>query len=181
MMKTCWFLLCLLIATCSYALELPYNEKANAKVDLYQALSQARATEKKVLVVFGANWCPDCLRLDKTIYGASSALNKDEFVTVKVDVGNFDRNLDLVRIYGNPIKKGIPAAIILTADDKVLYKGSLSRLITPHRHIAKLLLIAAALVGLALAGVGGFVFLKKKTFAYAHGREAEASLPRTNT
>jgi len=175
-MKNGWLLPCLLISAHAFALELPYNEKANAKADLYQALSQARVAEKKVLVVFGANWCPDCRRLDTTIYSATSALSKDDFVTVKVDVGNFDKNLDLAKIYGYPIKNGIPAAVILTADDKVLYTGPLSRLISPHRHIAKVILIVSAMLGATLAGIGRLVFLMKKRCAKVHGREAGTRL-----
>jgi thioredoxin 1 len=36
-------------------------------------------------------------------------------------VGNFNRNLDVARAYGDPIKKGIPAAVVLSPDAQVLY------------------------------------------------------------
>ena len=45
----------------------------------------------------------------------------EEFKVVKVDVGRFDRNLDIANAYGNPIKKGIPAAVIVASDNRVLY------------------------------------------------------------
>jgi protein disulfide-isomerase len=44
-----------------------------------------------------------------------------EFRVVKIDVGNFNRNLALARDYGNPISKGIPAAVVLSSDNQVLY------------------------------------------------------------
>ncbi|MEO8122527.1 MAG: thiol reductase thioredoxin, partial [Burkholderiales bacterium] len=43
------------------------------------------------------------------------------FRVVKVDVGNFDHNLDVAAAYGNPINKGIPAAVILSPTNQVLY------------------------------------------------------------
>ena len=53
--------------------------------------------------------------------GKNAALMSEEFKVVKVDVGRFDRNLDIANAYGNPIKKGIPAAVIVASDNRVLY------------------------------------------------------------
>ena len=44
-----------------------------------------------------------------------------KFKVVKVDVGNFDRNVDVSTAYGNATKKGIPSAVILSPDNKVLF------------------------------------------------------------
>ena len=40
---------------------------------------------------------------------------------MKIDVGNFDRNLALVNRFGNPIARGIPAVVVLGPDQRVLY------------------------------------------------------------
>jgi len=40
---------------------------------------------------------------------------------VKVDVGRFDRNVDVAEAYGVPLKKGIPAVVILSPEGKALY------------------------------------------------------------
>lgn len=103
------------------ATELPYNEHADAQSDVTRALNQAKASNKKVLVVFGANWCPDCRELDKALHGKSASLIDGKFVVVKVDVGRFDKHMDIAKAYGNPTKKGIPAAVVLNADNQVLY------------------------------------------------------------
>jgi thioredoxin 1 len=100
---------------------LPYDEKADAKGQVSQALTTAQKSGKKVLVVFGANWCKDCRELDKALHGKSQSLIDSKFVVVKVNVGQFDTNLDLANTYGNPIKKGIPAAVLLDPNNKVLY------------------------------------------------------------
>lgn len=99
----------------------PYDETADAQAAVSKALAQAKAGKKNVLVLFGANWCKDCLELDQSLQGQSAALIAKQFVLVKVDVGQFDKNLSLANAYGNPIKKGIPAAVVLTPDNTVLY------------------------------------------------------------
>jgi protein disulfide-isomerase len=101
----------------------PYNEKADARADVKQALAMAQADHKNVLLVFGANWCKDCRELDKALHGSSRPLIEGKFEVVKIDVGNFDKNLDLAEHYGDPIKKGIPAVVELNADNQVLYSS----------------------------------------------------------
>ena len=104
------------------AASLPYDETADAKATLKQALSDAQASHRPVLLVFGANWCEDCRALDQALKtGRSAELIAREFKVVKIDVGNFDRNLDVDKAYGDPIRKGIPAAVVLSPDNRVLY------------------------------------------------------------
>jgi protein disulfide-isomerase len=40
---------------------------------------------------------------------------------VKVNVGRFDKNLDIARFYRVPLEKGIPAVVILSKQNQVLY------------------------------------------------------------
>lgn len=99
-----------------------YDEAADARADLKRALATARAEGKKVMVVFGANWCPDCIVLDKSMKeGRLKALVEREFVTVKVDVARFKKNLDLAEQVGVPLKKGIPTMAVLDADGRTVY------------------------------------------------------------
>ena len=100
----------------------PYDEKADAKAAVSAALAEARAAKLPLLVVFGANWCGDCKMLDAAFKtGASAALMAKSFKIVKVDVGRFDRNVDIAQAYGVPLKSGIPAVAVLAADGRVLY------------------------------------------------------------
>ena len=102
--------------------EKPYDPGANAKADSQHALRAARSDHKPVLIFFGANWCPDCRALAGSLAtGKNATLLRQHFNIVKVDVGNFDRNLDVAQQYGDPIKKGIPAAVIIAPDGKILY------------------------------------------------------------
>jgi thioredoxin 1 len=108
--------------------ELPYDETANAAADLQRALTAAQANRNEVLLVFGANWCPDCRALDKALHGSSHALIAGRFQVVKIDVGRFDKNLDVANQYGNPIKMGIPAVVVLTADNHIVYSSKAGEL-----------------------------------------------------
>jgi len=115
------FALCLGWATGLVAATLPYDEAADSRVDLQHALQQAQNEHKEVLIVFGANWCEDCRDLDKAMHGSSASVIESRFVVVKIDVGHFDKNLDLANHYGDPIRAGIPAAVAVSPSDKVLY------------------------------------------------------------
>jgi protein disulfide-isomerase len=110
-----------LLALSVAAAELPYDEHADAQTQIQQALNQARSDHRDVLLVFGANWCPDCRELDKALHGSSQPLIGNRFEVVKIDIGNFDKNLDISNRYGNPIGKGIPAVVVLSASNEVLY------------------------------------------------------------
>ena len=87
-----------------------------------------------MLVIFGANWCEDCRALDQALKtGRNATLMAKEFEVVKVDVGRFNRNLDVARMYGDPIKKGIPAAVVLSTDNRVLYATKAGELADARR------------------------------------------------
>ena len=99
----------------------PYDKRADAHKDIATALLRARADDKLVLLDFGANWCLDCIVLsrlfdDKTV----RPFLDDNFHVVQIDVGNWDRNLDVSRQYGSPIDSGIPAVVILAGSGDVL-------------------------------------------------------------
>lgn len=121
-MKRLLIVLVLLFAGSAVAADMPYNPSANVKAEVHAALVKARASHKPVLLIFGANWCADCRALGKDLAsGKNAALIASHFEVVKVWVGNFNKNLDVVNAYGNPIAKGIPAAVVVSPGDKVLY------------------------------------------------------------
>lgn len=104
------------------AADSPYNETADAKLDIKDALTQAASANTPVIVVFGANWCGDCKMLDRTMKsGPSAQLLSRDFKIVKVNVGRFDKNVDVAKSYGVPLDKGIPAVAILSNRNEVLY------------------------------------------------------------
>jgi protein disulfide-isomerase len=116
------------------AADMPYNEQADAKAEVKQALIDAHQSNKPVLLVFGANWCEDCRALNGALKSEKNAdLIKQSFNVVKIDVGRFDKNLDIDTVYGNPIKKGIPAVVVLSPDNEVLYATKAGELADARR------------------------------------------------
>jgi thioredoxin 1 len=121
-MKNLCILFFAFFALAVVAADSPYNETADAKLDIKQALTQAATSQKSVIVVFGANWCGDCKMLDAAMKtGTSAPLLARDFQIVKVNVGRWDKNLDLAKTYGVPLDKGIPAVVILSPTGKILY------------------------------------------------------------
>lgn len=130
-------LLLALVTGFAAAATLPYDAAANAKADVQHTLTAAQADHRPVLVIFGANWCEDCRALDHALHsGRNAELIAREFNVVKVDVGHFDRNLDISAVYGDPIRSGIPAAVILSPDSKVLYSTRAGELADARRMSA---------------------------------------------
>lgn len=128
------FLIALLLAACSPKTPGPYDERADAKAALQLALAAAKAANQPVFVVFGANWCEDCRALDKAMHAEPSAsLIARSFQVVKIDVGNFDRNQDIVATYDNPTKKGIPAAVLLAPGGRAIYATRVGELSSARR------------------------------------------------
>jgi thioredoxin 1 len=99
-----------------------YAPGIDAHEEIKQAVAQAAKQHKNVLIVFGANWCYDCHVLDLAFHrpDLTSVLQKN-YEVVHVDVGEGDKNQDIMQQYGVPMKKGIPALAVLDSHGKLLY------------------------------------------------------------
>ena len=121
-MKKLLLLLAIALATSlAMAADRPYDESADAKAQIAAALHDAAASGEPVLLIFGANWCPDCRALDTALKTGRNAELMRKFKLVKVDVGQFNHNVDISTAYGNATAKGLPSAVIVSADNKILF------------------------------------------------------------
>ncbi len=99
-----------------------FPPNADAKADIKAALEQAAKEKKRVLVEFGAIWCYDCHVLDHAFHSAGvEPLLGANFVVVHVDVGKYDKNMDLAKKYAVPLEKGVPALAVLASSGKLLF------------------------------------------------------------
>src|SRR5215469_11111135 len=99
-----------------------YPSTADAHANIKQALEKSGKEHKRVLVVFGANWCYDCHVLDLAFERPDLApLIAANFEVVHVDVGEGDKNQDLMKDYDVPMDRGIPAIAVLDSNGKLLY------------------------------------------------------------
>ncbi|MBZ5615937.1 MAG: thioredoxin family protein [Acidobacteriia bacterium] len=99
-----------------------YNERPDAHAEIKEALKKAAAENKRVIVVFGANWCYDCHVLDAAFHRSDLAqVLAANYYVVHVDIGQGDKNQDLMTKYEVPMKRGIPGLAVLDADGKLVY------------------------------------------------------------
>ena len=96
-------------------LPLPYDEHANADRAVAAARARALKSGKRLLIDLGGNWCLDCRLLAGTMQTEplkSWVARRFEIVTV--DVGRFDKNLQVPRRYGIAGRlAGVPAVLIV--------------------------------------------------------------------
>ncbi len=99
-----------------------YPADADAEAEIKAALAKAASGPKRVLVVFGANWCYDCHVLDAAFHspGIAALVNAD-YEVVHVDIGQGDRNQNIVKRYNVPLEKGIPALAVLDSKGELLF------------------------------------------------------------
>lgn len=114
-----------------------YDPDLDAPAAVEAALAQAKVDGKRVLLDFGADWCPDCHVLDAYFQDprAKAILDKSYHV-VRIDVGSFDKNLETATKYGNAIGVGIPSVVVLDADGKKLVDTAAGELADSSRYTA---------------------------------------------
>lgn len=99
-----------------------YPDPSQATADVANALKEAKREKKRVILDFGGNWCPDCHVLDIYFHNSVNLpILKRYFILVPVNVGQYDRNLDLAAKYNVPLQKGVPALVVLDSNGRLLY------------------------------------------------------------
>ena len=98
-----------------------YPPPEEAQAEISSALAAAAKDHKRVLLVFGGNWCYDCHVLDATFRSKDFApIVNANYHVLHINVGNYDANLDLADKYQIPLKKGVPSLAILDPDGKLV-------------------------------------------------------------
>jgi thiol-disulfide isomerase/thioredoxin len=99
-----------------------YRADVNAQEEINNTIAAAGKQHKRVILVFGATWCGDCYALDYAFHQPRiEPLLNNNFKVVHVDVGRYDRNLDLAKKYHVDLEKGIPSLAVLTPQGGLLY------------------------------------------------------------
>lgn len=100
-----------------------YDEAADAKADIAHSVELAKHSHKNILIDFGGNWCIWCHRLDSLFHTNKQIANllEKKFIVVHVDIGKFDKNLDIAEHYGADLKKmGVPVLVVLNDEGELL-------------------------------------------------------------
>ena len=98
-----------------------YPADANARAEIKEAEEEAAREHKRVLLVFGANWCYDCHVLDLAFHRPDFASVMAGYQVVHVDIGpDGKKNADLAKQFQVPLDKGVPALAVEDSEGKVL-------------------------------------------------------------
>jgi thioredoxin 1 len=99
-----------------------YPADVDAHAEIKEAEERAARAHKRLLLVFGANWCFDCHVLDLAFQGPDLApVLAANYELVHIDLGPDEhKNADLVQQYDIPLDKGVPALAVADSDGKLV-------------------------------------------------------------
>ncbi len=104
-----------------------FDSKVSGEKLLADAISQAKREDKRILLLFGANWCPWCRQLHRALStdAAVRARVQRKFILVYIDANtrnDRDRNAAVIAKYGNPMKQhGLPVFVVLDRNGTLLF------------------------------------------------------------
>jgi len=99
-----------------------YPAKADAHAEIKDAEERAAKEHKRLLLVFGANWCFDCHVLDLAFHRPELApVLAANYELVHVDVGlDSEKNADIRKQFDVSLDKGVPVIAVADSDGKVV-------------------------------------------------------------
>jgi len=121
----CFFLLIITPVRADDEHPRPYDENFDAMATVDEAMAQALAEDKRLLLLLGANWCHDSRGLAHHFEDAELAATLDaHFVTRHIDVGWRDQNHDVMRRFGIAAIYGTPTVFVIDPTDETLLNRS---------------------------------------------------------
>ena len=102
-------------------LPLPYDGKVYDVDDLNKFIDNSINSSKQPIIIFGANWCPDCRIFSGTmdIPKIHSYINK-HFEILYIDVKRYEINMKLMEEYGIPSAEGIPRVLVFDKNKNLI-------------------------------------------------------------
>lgn len=99
----------------------PFDQNYAAMAVVDAGLAEALATDKRLLLVFGANWCHDSRGLAEHFQDPELAATLAEhYVTRYIDIGWRDHNQDVIRRFGVAALYATPMVMIIDPADETL-------------------------------------------------------------
>ena len=115
-----------------------YPANADATKLIETALKSAATDNKRVVLIFGGNWCYDCHVLDQALHeGEAGKIVKESFLLVHVNIGEGDKNLDVLKKYDATLNFGVPVVVILDSSARVIYSSTKGEFEAARRMMKK--------------------------------------------
>jgi thiol:disulfide interchange protein len=115
-----------------------YDDRVDAEAEIADAVAQAKAEHRRVLLVFGASWCPWCRKLDASFREEPTIAERlaEAFVVVHVSTG--DRGADVNRAilarYVPGSGMSLPFLVVLDEEGKVVVRQATDALEDGDHH-----------------------------------------------
>jgi thiol-disulfide isomerase/thioredoxin len=115
----------------------PYDEAANADAAVAKAKARAKAAHKLLLIDLGGNWCGDCRILSATMDQTElKPFVAKHYELVMVDVGHFDKNLQIPAHWGITERlEGVPALLVVDPKSDALLDTGRVAALEDARHM----------------------------------------------
>lgn len=98
-----------------------YDPKRDAARDIDDAISEAKRSNRRILLIVGGEWCSWCHILDNhfATHPELKALRDKNFVTVKINFSEENPNEAVLSRY--PLSEGYPHIFVLDSNGKFLH------------------------------------------------------------
>ena len=92
----------------------PYSGAMVAQEELEEFIEKTLGQNKQPIIIFGANWCPDARLLEGVMRlpTVKSFLERNANI-LNIDVGNYEINTALFKMFDKNIQDGIPRVFIM--------------------------------------------------------------------
>ena len=106
-------------------LPLPYDGNEISIEEVNKFLSLSIVENKQPIIIFGANWCPDCRIFSGTIdIPKINEFVETYFNILYIDVKRYEINMNLIEYFDIPAEEGIPRVLVFDFNKNVINKSS---------------------------------------------------------
>ena len=99
----------------------PYSGAVVTEHDLKKFIEITIHEDKQPIIIFGANWCPDCRIFSGTIEipKVKNYIN-EHFNLLYIDVMRYEINMGIMEKYGVPAEEGVPRVLVFDSNKNLL-------------------------------------------------------------
>lgn len=107
-----------------------YHPAANAQADIAEAVKQAKAQHKQILIQAGGNWCSWCIEFNRFCHAdlQIDSILRADYVVYHLNYSPENKNLPILAKYSYPQRFGFPVFLVLDENGNRLHTQNSSYL-----------------------------------------------------